>query len=276
MIALEKDKNKLCMYSWFGYELPLEQRLRYIREAGFDATMIWWGDQMAYRDGNKAETMDIVLDSGLYLDNIHLPFENVNSIWSADLKEGVKILDSFYEWMEDCAEYNVPIAVMHITKGYDIKEPNINGIECIGKIVERAKQNGVKIAIENTRNPAIVDFVLDEIDSPWLGFCYDSSHDWLYSDAKGEQLKRNGKRLLVTHFSDNDGLKDRHWLPKTGVVDWQKIISTFPKGYSGSISLEIVSAHDGRSISAREFLSKAFECALWIRSGIEKRFDNEK
>jgi len=258
------------MFSWFGYELLLKHRLKLIRDAGFEATMIWWGDQMAYRDGDKAQTMEIVCDSGLYLDNIHLPFENINNIWSSDTKERAKIIDLFYECLEDCAEYNIPIAVMHITKGTDIKEPNIDGIESINKIIDRAKQYKVKIAIENTRNPNMVDFILDNNESPWLGFCYDTSHDWLYSDIKGEQLKRNGKRLFVTHLSDNDGIKDRHWLPKTVVVDWKKVIDVFPNDYSGSISLEIESIDGVRNLPVQEFLRESYECALWIRTCLEK------
>lgn len=35
----------LSIFSWFSYPLPLQERLELIKNAGFDATALWWGDE---------------------------------------------------------------------------------------------------------------------------------------------------------------------------------------------------------------------------------------
>ena len=32
------------IYDWFGYALPLRERYRLIRAAGFDGVMLWWSN----------------------------------------------------------------------------------------------------------------------------------------------------------------------------------------------------------------------------------------
>ena len=49
-----------------------------------------------------------------------------------------------------------------------------------------------------------------------------------------------GKELLrVLHVHDNDGHGDRHWLPYTGVIDWDDFSNALEEiGFEGSLSLE--------------------------------------
>jgi len=108
--------------------------------------------------------------------------------------------------------------------------------------------------------------VLDEITSKMLGFCYDSSHDRLYSLKEFDILEKCGKRLIATHFSDNDGLTDGHWLPQTGSINWNSLFKMFPNDYRGCISLEVVKGDE--AVSSEVFLEKAFQKAKWIESNL--------
>ena len=36
---------KYSMFSWFGYFMPFEDRIKVIADAGFDAAMISWEDE---------------------------------------------------------------------------------------------------------------------------------------------------------------------------------------------------------------------------------------
>ena len=39
----ERNSMKgLSIFSWFSYPLPLQERLELIKNAGFDATALWW------------------------------------------------------------------------------------------------------------------------------------------------------------------------------------------------------------------------------------------
>jgi len=44
-----------------------------------------------------------------------------------------------------------------------------------------AERLGITIAIENSHSTEHIDYVLENIPSSNLGFCYDSRHDFLYS-----------------------------------------------------------------------------------------------
>jgi sugar phosphate isomerase/epimerase len=115
----------------------------------------------------------------------------------------------------------------------------------------------VKLAVENTQRADYVDCVLENITSPYLGLCYDSSHDFLYGDKPGGLLRRWGGRLLATHIGDNDGLEDRHWLPWEGSIDWGEVRKSFPVGtYEGCLNLEVF-PKDAGAESAANFLGRA-------------------
>ena len=74
------------MYSFFWYELPLAQRLRQIREAGFDFTALWRGEEEPdIRAGRKHELPRLARDLGLAVDNIHVPFEQCNRLLSPEI-----------------------------------------------------------------------------------------------------------------------------------------------------------------------------------------------
>jgi hypothetical protein len=106
--------------------------------------------------------------------------------------------------------------------------------------------------------PRAVDRALSSIDSPHLGFCYDSSHDFLYARHPTDILRRWGGRLATTHRSDNDGTGDRHWIPGRGTIDWAGIRDALPKRRPLPLSLEVVPIDPG-SQSAESFLRESME-----------------
>ena len=59
----------LSIFSWFSYPLPLQKRLELIKNAGFDATSLWWGDE--FEDKNHQPEMARRL--GLEIDYVHAP-----------------------------------------------------------------------------------------------------------------------------------------------------------------------------------------------------------
>jgi len=69
----------ITIYDWFGYELPIKERYRLIKEAGFDGVLLWWSNgfgrdyfgQNEYRNGPQ-----IAREAGLFIENIHAPVQN--------------------------------------------------------------------------------------------------------------------------------------------------------------------------------------------------------
>ena len=110
--------------------------------------------------------------------------------------------------------------------------------------------------MENTGKLHHLDHIYSSIESPFLGFCYDSSHDFLGAPELGEILSKWGHLLVATHLSDNDGVTDKHWIPKEGIIDWGIIGDSFPKdAYTGFFTLEVLpqAGREGRAISGKGF-----------------------
>lgn len=264
---MKKDSYLVGIFSWFGYVLPFPKRINLIKKAGFDATTIWWEDEEGDSITEKNEMPHIIRETGLYLENIHLPFNDSSALWSENREERERTVKNHLNWLNDCAKYNIPMMVMHLTEGEFHPVPNSYGIRSLTKISQEAENLGVKVAIENTQRDDNVQFILSEINSPNLGMCYDTSHDWLNSKIKIKILKDYGTRLFATHLSDNDGLKDRHWLPGNGLIEWEKIGETFPTDtYEGCLTLEIYPREDEFSLTPDKFLEKAYQRVSWVKN----------
>jgi sugar phosphate isomerase/epimerase len=220
-------------FSWFGYPLPIEDRLRLIREAGFDRVSIWLGDEETCVSEHRPADLCTAADP---------------------------LVGRMASWIRFCGTQGVPVMVMHLTRGDDSPHPSAAGLARIEGLVEEAARSSVVIALENTRNTAAIDGALSSIDSPHLGFCYDSSHDFLYAQHPTDILRRWGGRLAYTHLSDNDGTGDRHWIPGRGTIDWTRIKDALPKRHPLPLSLEVVPVDPG-SQSAESFLRESMERA---------------
>ncbi|MBU1699185.1 MAG: sugar phosphate isomerase/epimerase [Candidatus Eisenbacteria bacterium] len=225
----------LGMFAWFGYRLPLEQRVGLIAQAGFSTTCLWFGEDEELVAGNMADRMpDMARDAGLSVDNLHAPFEGCNALWS-DTKSAISAASHPYV------------------------------------LVARAEELGVILAVENTRSPLHIDFLLSSIESRHLALCYDSSHDFISGHPPCALLRKWGYRLVTTHLSDNNGVTDDHYLPGDGRIDWDIIQDAFPKTqYSGALMLEVV-PQTGEVPAPEQFTRMAYSRALDQRSKIGLR-----
>ncbi|TGE38138.1 sugar phosphate isomerase/epimerase [Desulfosporosinus fructosivorans] len=255
----------LGIFSWFGFVLPFQERLRLIKEAGFAATSLWWEDEDTPWQIKKESMPQLVRDIGLVLENLHVPYNNSSELWSEFKSVRSEFIHRHIRWLHDCANYHIPMMVMHLTEGVNPPAPNSDGVKSFRELVRVAEELGVMIAIENTRRRDNVPYLLSEIPSDHLGFCFDSSHHCLSDKQDFSLLGNFGDRLITTHLSDNDGLEDRHWLPGHGIIDWVMVAQHFPAGFRGCLTLEAYPMAGEREESPELFLKRAFEKAKYLR-----------
>lgn len=256
---------KLGIFSWYGYNTHLKKRLKLIKETGFDSTMIWWGDEKAFEDLKPEKIVEVCKDIGLEIENIHVPFDECNKIWSSDKKEREYIISKYKEWINDCRKFNIPVLVMHLSKGYEVKKFNKYGLDSIEETAAYAEKKRVKIALENTRNNILLYELFSRINMEYLGLCFDSSHAWLYEKEENEILKKLGSKIIAMHLSDNDKKVDRHWLKEDGLNNWEPMLKYLPKEIV-NISLEV---YPKEKISEELFLKKAFKMADEIKEKLK-------
>ena len=247
-----------CVFSWFGYVLPLQERVKIIKESGFDGTCLWWEDEIYPKTIPVEDMPSIVRDAGLIIDNIHCPYVGADGFWSTNNSLRQKEIDIYYSYIDACARHNIPYMIMHVNDENPVMDSQKLGMESIESLVRRAEEYGVKLAIENTLNNDIIDLLLKEIPSEHLGLCYDSSHDWIAGQSYGELLVKWRERLYCTHLSDNNGIEDKHWLPGDGKVNWQKIIPTIINEPIHSITMELLSSKI-KIEDPKEYLDTAYD-----------------
>ncbi len=249
--------TKTGIFNWYGYIQPFEERIELIKKAGYDYVMLWWDDEIYPRFIDRRELVKIVGDYGLMLDNVHLPFEDTNLLWSEDINERNKKTEQVIRWMHECRECGVETIVMHTTHGGNLVLNHSVGYDSFEKITKVAEDIKLMISLENTRVFRYTDFLLSEIDSDYIGFCYDSSHDFVNGESMGEILNKWKNRLFSVHLSDNDGLCDRHWIPGKGHVDWKRIIPIIKKTGCKSFSMEAYPFEEEKELAPFDFLMKA-------------------
>ena len=217
---------------------------------------MWWEEDHPVGRKYRYLAPDLVRDHGLAIDNVHVPYRGCQRLWSAQADERESSLREHLAWIDDCARIAVPTMVMHATHGRVAPEPTAIAMDGFKRLIERAEDVGISIALENMRCPETLAMLLESFPSPNLGLCFDVSHDRLWSVAPGALLARWGHRLLAVHLNDTDGKRDQHWLPGDGVIEFESIRAALKSaGFSGALMLEVVPKD--KSTQAHSFLRAA-------------------
>lgn len=228
--------NLYGIYAWFGYLLPLKERFRLIRDAGFDCVMLWWGDDFYELDGKKTAHPELARSYGLTVENAHAPYQFSNDLWDSGIN-GTAYEKLIMGCIEDCAACGIPTLVMHIIDDPFLKIGDA-GICRLQRLVEQAERDNVTLALENVQKPQYLDCIFSRIKSEHLGFCYDSGHEFAISGGFS-LLEKYGCLLKAMHLHDNNGKEDQHLLPGEGKINWTDVAAKIKAaGYKGAICLE--------------------------------------
>lgn len=74
-----------AIFTWFGYLINIDERLKLIKNAGFDSVILWWTDEFHSIEGAKEKQPELAHKNGLKVENVHLPFTNINTLWEDSL-----------------------------------------------------------------------------------------------------------------------------------------------------------------------------------------------
>ena len=103
-----------------------------------------------------------------------------------------------------------------------------NSIDTWRKVMDSASKTGLRVAVENVfdEDPEALQMLIEKINSPDFGFCFDTGHFNLFSKVTMEQwFESLGRHLVEVHLHDNDGTADSHWALGRGTVDFEKFFS---------------------------------------------------
>ncbi|MDO9490674.1 sugar phosphate isomerase/epimerase [Acetobacterium sp.] len=242
------------MFSWYGYFMNFEDRIKIIADAGFEETMISWEDELEPWAIRKEDFPEIVRKNGLEITNIHAPFIGYNDIWESSRMEIQPKLQRFKDYLKDCHAFEIPAMVVH-TCDLDEFQPDLDkGLAFFSELADAAEKYDVDLAVENVSRQHLLTFLLEQIDAPRFGMCYDSSHDFLEEQNRGRILKKYKQRIKALHLSDNDFNEDRHWIPGEGSIPLNEVMAeilTVPT--INTISYEVIANEAWREKEPRDF-----------------------
>jgi len=249
---------KYSIFSWFGYFMPFADRIHLIKEAGFEEVMISWEDEFAPTYLHKETFPDTVRNAGLEITNFHAPYRGYNDIWEKPFKENGVSFSEFVSMIEDCRRFNVDTLVVH-TNDLNLSESfkYENGLAFFSGLAESAERCNVNLAVENVSRQYLLRYVLDRIQTSHFGMCYDTSHDFIQLNARGQIIHDYYNRVKALHISDNDLLTDRHWIPTEGKIPFEKIMPMIKKTPMKVFSGEIIANERWRQKKPAEFLKQS-------------------
>lgn len=241
-----------------GYKTEIDDKIKSIQNAGFDGVFIFYNDKLS------DDTILKIINSGLFIESIHLPYRNlINNIWMQG-NEGEECVEKYIEGIKIAHKFNIKTAVMHVSASVNPPGFSDIGISRFMKILEECEKMGVFLAVENIKRLDYLDFVFDNCHSPNLKFCFDIGHANVFTKNldKFPWYKYKDK-LWCVHLHDNDGREDLHLIPFMGEINWKEQL---PKIFSIkeclNLTLELYYFDRERfyeNINEREFMKLAFE-----------------
>jgi sugar phosphate isomerase/epimerase len=111
--------------------------------------------------------------------------------------------------------------------------------------MDTASKIGVRVAVENVfdEDPEALCRLIERIDHPDFGFCFDTGHFNLFTRVTMEHwFERLGKYLLEVHLHDNNGSADSHWALGKGSIDFKKFFGLL-RGHNAR-PVYTIEAHD--------------------------------
>lgn len=251
----------------FGEGRTVEQGIERCSKAGFNSLDFNYWDFQEYVLGlswEEEEAWAQQIQSAAEQNNIrftqmHGPVHGRNY---TDLVLDLNI-ESYFKLAERSIRFaailNIPWVVFHATKttpGNESTKKSLNyNVEFYKQLLPVMEETGVGIALENLVDPQqsrdgessrnyssetyeLIELI-DTLDHPLVGACWDTGHANLQGLDQGAALKDLGKHLKALHINDNNGKKDEHLLPYQGTVDWEAVTNALSMiGYEGDFTYE--------------------------------------
>ena len=251
--------RKIINFS-YGYDSNIRQRIKLIKKNGFDGVFI-------YAQYKPEEYINDIIESGLFIESLHLSYKKynlegkcidskyVNILWEDELKSSEYLKQLFSE-IEFAAKYKIKKVVMHITGGKTPPPISESGMNFIKKVLDKCEKNGITLCLENLRRLDYLVAVFNFLKSDYLKFCFDSGHaHYMTKNSSSFPWDELGKHIDCLHLNDNDSEADLHFPPLLGTINWKPLINTL-FFYNGNLNLTLEVRNKGNltNLEESEFL----------------------
>lgn len=253
-----------------GSTIPELIQIPLIKKAGFDGFFTTYNGSEPIEEWAGAARQN-----HLEFETVHGPFRYANRIWEGG-KTGREYLAYLRTIIDACRNIGVNRCILHVTVGNTAPDISEESLSLLGELCDYAKAKGVHICFENLEPLPHIDAVMEYIDDPFHGFCWDCGHNACYTPHI-DMLKKFGSRLQCLHIHDNLGVTqpgnidyrdDRHFLPFDGILDWNWFAGKLAEyHYTGPVTLEVsvLGKPEYRQMSPERYLALAYERGCRLR-----------
>lgn len=214
------------------------------------------------------ERVRIILEekdkSGIITRTVHLPHREGFDLSDIDEEKRVAALENHTKVLNCCYPLQPEIVVLHPSAGLVPKEEYAARKQALVRSLKEftayCKNLGITVAVENLTEVSMVqtsDDLLEIVEAVGdnIGICFDVNH--LLAEPHKDFIRKAGKYIITMHVSDNDGIKERHFLPGDGVIDWKELFAELKKiNYQSTMIVECGQVMEGFPDSVSDLCEK--------------------
>lgn len=289
--GLKSDTDAINMLAQAGFDCVDLNLNRYsVKEPVSPFWLMTVTEQQKY----AAEIKKAARDAKVFISQVHAPYPTFHPT-KRKRKE-------VFEYVENAiyitALIGAPYIVVHpqvppeSKTEEQVKQAIEDNIDFYKGFADILRQTGVKVAIENMFNwdwgldrPLVtvastadcMRYMLDTLNymcgETLFVACLDTGHGMLTGGGDlPYMVRRLAHRLRLLHIHDNDGIRDRHQVPYTGIIDWDAFAAALVEiDYNGVLSLEVKVKEPDINAAKNVFLT-----AERLRLTVEKEKKNNE
>lgn len=246
----------------FDYSVPIEVQLPMIRQAGYGYVSLSGNyEHNGILEERKLPELAVQLrDHDLSVDTIHG--------YVMDEPDSIEVNRKI---AKAAAKLGAPVVVLHCSS-FTFEPSTLNDrkkdiLEKIKTLEIIAHDNGIRFALENVLPGFATDFMEETInnsDSKYFGFCYDSSHDQIGGPRSFDLLERLSDRLFAVHISDRIKEFTDHVVPGEGFIDFERLCSLLKQAnVKFPLLLEVMTTYS-KYKNPKEFLAISYREAVML------------
>lgn len=272
--------------------VPFSESVKWAADAGFTQMDYGLSCRLLSADDWKQkvdEQVKTAAQAGIVFHFAHLPYDYPRP---GDAEGWNRFSEATLHGIEVCAELEVAAAAIHpctfMVPSFDHDTERQRVLDFMSPIVEKARKEGVKLALENMRGagqhpdkPLVrygteTDDIIDLADTLGIGICWDTGHGNISGQKQYESIMKIGSRLLEVHLNDNYAEDDIHLAPYLGIINWREVIQALhDAGYRDSLNFE-VTANRLPSEAGFSYICALHGCARSIGSLFEQTCNGTK
>ncbi|MGZ4984892.1 MAG: sugar phosphate isomerase/epimerase family protein [Chthoniobacterales bacterium] len=139
-----------------------------------------------------------------------------------------------------------------------------NVASSLDRVARRCAETGIICVLENKLphllfgNTSDILWILDAINSAYVGACLDTGHAAISGDLY-HLIRKLAGHLRMLHVHDNCGNGDEHRTPGDGKIDWDQVVRELVEiGFRGALMLELAGERDVEATMAKARRGRAY------------------